>query len=239
MKFLALIPCCLMLQSMVTYAQWQYEGSPEMGTPVNISSDGDTTLVCTMTSLFYATGSDFKWQEIPVPAEALMIRDIVQQKQEGADEYFRMAKQQPWYDNTLFILVADHGHRLPKKSNLNLPQSKRIPLLFYGNVLKEHVKGKTNTIVGNQNDIAATLLHQLGKPADKFSRSKDLLNPNCNGFAYYTTDYTLGWVTNSQKFIYFYTSKTLNTIGTGAVNDSILLDAKAFLQTHYDEYLRF
>ena len=76
MKYHALISCFLMLQSMVMYAQWQYEGSPEMGTPVDISSDGDTTLVCTMTSLFYATGADFKWQEIPVPADALMIRDI-------------------------------------------------------------------------------------------------------------------------------------------------------------------
>ena len=177
--------------------------------------------------------------KFPGKSESDKFRNAAYYSDKCLGEYFRMAKQQPWYDNTLFILVADHGHRLPKKSNLNLPQSKRIPLLFYGNVLKDHVKGKTNTIVGNQNDIAATLLHQLGKPADKFSRSKDLLNPNCNGFAYYTTDYTLGWVTNSQKFIYFYTSKTLNTIGTGVVNDSILLDAKAFLQTHYDEYLRF
>ncbi len=154
-------------------------------------------------------------------------------------EYFRMAKQQPWYDNTLFILVADHGHRLPKKSNLNLPQSKRIPLLFYGNVLKDHVKGKKIKLIGNQNDIAATLLHQLGQSSDKFTRSKDLLNPNSKRFAYYTTDYTLGWVTPSEKFIYFYTSKTLNTIGSYAANDSLVLDAKAYLQTHYDEYLNY
>nr|MDQ3017728.1 sulfatase-like hydrolase/transferase [Bacteroidota bacterium] len=55
-------------------------------------------------------------------------------------EYFRKAKLEPWFDNTLFILVADHGHRLPKKTNLNLPQAKRIPLLFYGNVLRDDLK---------------------------------------------------------------------------------------------------
>ncbi|MDQ3109175.1 MAG: hypothetical protein M3R17_04705, partial [Bacteroidota bacterium] len=98
-------------------------------------------------------------------------------------------------------------------------------------------------ITGNQNDIAGTLMHLLGENNTSFPRSKDLLNPSSKQFAYYTTDYVLGWVTPTQKFIYFYTSKALNVIGPSeagnTINDSLLLDARAYLQTHYEEYLKY
>jgi phosphoglycerol transferase MdoB-like AlkP superfamily enzyme len=156
-------------------------------------------------------------------------------------EYFKAAKKENWYDNTLFILVADHGHRLPRNTDLNRYESKRIPLLFYGNVLKENVRGTTIPKTGNQHDIAATLLNQLHKDFSGFPKSKDLLNSGTKEFAYYTNDDVLGWVTPSDKFIYIYSSKELQNTGgptiASPLNDSIVLDAKAFLQTHYAGYL--
>lgn len=157
-------------------------------------------------------------------------------------QYFRKAKKEAWYQNTLFILVADHGHRLPKMTNLNLPQSKKIPLLFVGSALKENYHGKTIDKVGNQNDIASTLLNQLQKDVTGFPRSKDMLNPGSKEFAYYTNDNVLGWITPFQKFIYFYTSeknRVVEDVRKEYVNDSLLLDAKAYLQTHYQEYLDY
>ena len=76
--------------------------------------------------------------------------------------YIHEAKKQSWYKNTLFVLVADHGHRLPKNEFENYhPNRYRIPLLFYGDVIKPGFRGTKITKVGNQTDIAATLLNQL------------------------------------------------------------------------------
>lgn len=50
--------------------------------------------------------------------------------------YLAKAKKQPWYKNTLFIFVADHGHLLPKgRVDVYAPQRYHIPLLFFGEVI--------------------------------------------------------------------------------------------------------
>jgi hypothetical protein len=74
-----------------------------------------------------------------------------------------------------------------------------------------------------------------------FTRSRDLLHPDALEFAYYTSDYALGWISSEQKFIYPYATKEPVTFGiqNGMINDSIFLDAKAYLQTHYQEYLEY
>jgi len=158
-------------------------------------------------------------------------------------EYFKAAKKEKWYDNTLFILVADHGHRLPRYRNLNTPESKRITLLFYGNVLTESAKGSTITKLGNQNDIAATLLNQLDKNYDDFPRSKDLLNTTTKDFAYYTNNNVLGWVTPYEKFTYTFATKAYKKTGDiilpGTINDSLIIDSRAYLQTLYQQYLDY
>ena len=46
--------------------------------------------------------------------------------------YFNEAKKQPWYKKTLFILVADHGHRLPKNRNMDFPEGRRITAMITG-----------------------------------------------------------------------------------------------------------
>jgi len=174
--------------------------------------------------------------------ESDKFRKAVYYSDHSLGEYFSAAKKESWYNKTLFILVADHGHRLPRNNDLNRYESKRIPLLFYGNVLKENVRGTTISKTGNQHDIAATLLNQLKIDYSGFPRSKDLLNAGTKEFAYYTNDDVLGWVTPADKFIYIYSSKELQNTGgpsiTSPLNDSIVLDAKAYLQTHYADFLK-
>lgn len=154
-------------------------------------------------------------------------------------EYFKIAQKEKWYDNTLFILVADHGHRLPKNRDLNSPESKRIPILFYGNVLTESFRGTTIDKTANQNDIAATLLRQLHKDYSGFSKSKDILDPVTKPFAYYTTDNVWGWITPGESFYFTYATEeiNMNRSSFGTLSDSIILDAKAYLQTHYQQFL--
>ncbi len=76
-------------------------------------------------------------------------------------QYFEMARKQPWFDNTLFIIVADHGHSSPKNWRYESFEFHRVPLMFYGNVLKEEFKGVINDRISDNSSIPKTILQQL------------------------------------------------------------------------------
>ncbi|OFY86105.1 MAG: hypothetical protein A3F72_06540 [Bacteroidetes bacterium RIFCSPLOWO2_12_FULL_35_15] len=156
--------------------------------------------------------------------------------------YFNEAKKQPWYANTIFILVADHGHRLPMNRNMNFPEGRRITALITGGALVDSLHGKTFDKICNQNDLAATLLSQLNLPAENYKWSKDVFNENTKEFAYYSNENCLGWVTPQQNIVYSYTSQTVEELQAKTetkLNETILIQAKAYLQTLYQQYLDY
>jgi len=75
-------------------------------------------------------------------------------------EFFKKSKDAPWYDNTLFVVVADHGARVYGSERIPL-QSYEIPLLIMapGRVQPQQVAGPIS-----QMDIAPTVLGLLGLP---------------------------------------------------------------------------
>lgn len=158
--------------------------------------------------------------------------------------YLLRAKQTEWYKNTLFILVADHGHRLPHNtSEAYNPTKYHIPLLFFGDVIKDEYRGKKMDMLGNQTDIAATLLAQLKISHKDFEWSKNLMNPYTKHFAFFDWDNGLGFMEPSQSVSYdnegakvIYTGKT-NV--HGPVTNQTLLKGQAYLQKLFTQYLAY
>lgn len=138
-----------------------------------------------------------------VPMETVIPGDDEQSKflnaQVYADrsvgEFIRNAKHQPWWDSTLFVLVADHGHRLPIMDTL---QSLRrweqfsIPMIWLGGALAVH--DTVITQLGGQTDIAATLLHQLDLDASAYRWSRDLAAPGSLPWAWFSFTDGFGFV---------------------------------------------
>ncbi|MGZ3761156.1 MAG: LTA synthase family protein [Mucilaginibacter sp.] len=158
--------------------------------------------------------------------------------------YFTEAKKQPWYKNTLFVLVADHGHRLPRSTHAAYDPGKyHIPLLFVGDVIKPEYRGKQINKLGNQTDIAATLLAQLNLPKAQFKWSKDLLNPYTNDFAFYDWDNGFGFMLSQQAVAYDNSGErtiyTRNPNADKRITDKTLLYGKAFMQEIFTEYLKY
>ncbi len=156
--------------------------------------------------------------------------------------YFNEAKKQGWYENTLFILVADHGHYLPKNTNLDYPESRKITALIVGGALKEEFRGKMMDKICNQNDFPAILLSQLNLPFDKFVWSKDIFNTTVKEFAYYSNENCLGWITPGKSYVYNFVSKTtkqLPGIRDSTAIPASLTEGKAYLQTLYQTYLDY
>lgn len=154
--------------------------------------------------------------------------------------YMNTAKKQPWYKNTLFILVADHGHRLPLSKYENYhPKRYHIPLIFFGEVIKPEFRGKRVDKIGNQTDIAATLLAQLNINADRFKWSKDLLNPGSKDFSFYNWDNGFGFTTAEQTVSFDNVGKRIIYKQKAAATDSVLRYGKAYMQEVYGEYLSY
>jgi phosphoglycerol transferase MdoB-like AlkP superfamily enzyme len=158
--------------------------------------------------------------------------------------YFNDAKKREWYKNTLFVLVADHGHRLPKSTaGAFSPQKYHIPLLFFGDIIKPEYRGTRVNKLGNQTDIAATLLAQLNLPQSDFKWSKNLLNPYAPAFAFFDWDNGFGFMTPEQAVSYDSSGQRMiyvkNKNADPALTQKTLLTGKAFMQQIFTEYLAY
>jgi len=82
-----------------------------------------------------------------------------------------LASQKDWFDNTLFVFVADHGASLD--SGYSIPLSYfHSPMIFYKNGIQPVV----NESIASQMDIFPTVMGILGKTYVNNSFGVDLLN---------------------------------------------------------------
>ena len=159
-------------------------------------------------------------------------------------DYFKEARKQTWYNNTLFIIVADHGHRLPRQEfEIWDSRRHRIPLIFYGNVLKDEFRGAKNNIFGSQTDIAQTLYHQLGMDVKPSIWSHDLMRPNRkDGYAFFDWDNGFGLVGDDFSITYNEDAKRLIKFKStdSTISQEMKLNfAKAYMQKIFGEYLKY
>lgn len=84
-------------------------------------------------------------------------------------KFVRDAQQKPWFDDTLFVIIADHCAAVAGKTKLPVANY-RIPLIFYA---PQIVKPTHYVDIISQIDIAPTLIEVLGKEGDDhfFGRS--------------------------------------------------------------------
>ncbi len=155
-------------------------------------------------------------------------------------EYFRNTRKQPWFKNTLFILVADHSHNSYRNWPFTTPMYHKIPLLFLGDVIKDEFKGTTISKLANQPDIASTLLHQLNIGAEEFHWSRNLFNPYSPEFAYFSFEEGVGWIRPAGHFVYDARVKHFNELSLpDASKDSIIREGKSYLQAVFEEYMSY
>jgi phosphoglycerol transferase MdoB-like AlkP superfamily enzyme len=154
-------------------------------------------------------------------------------------KFFEDVKKEKWYDNTVFILVADHSHGTPKEHPYESSEFYHIPLLIYGGALKEEFRGVKNDRLGSQTDIASTLLHQLGYGSSTYIWSKDLMNPYTKQFAFYTFDVGFGFVDTSGVVIRNdrFPTQNRNSAGTDEAKNVLYKKGAAMLQVLMNDFL--
>ncbi|MBK6490126.1 MAG: LTA synthase family protein [Gemmatimonadetes bacterium] len=73
--------------------------------------------------------------------------------------FMRMARDHPWFDNTLFVLMGDHGARVYGAPEIPLP-SYEVPVLFYAPGFIP--AGRRIETLASSLDLPATIMARLG-----------------------------------------------------------------------------
>ena len=150
-------------------------------------------------------------------------------------EFIKKAKTQSWWENTLIIIVADHGHGLPeRKGYFNAPSRFKIPMLWLGGAL-----AKRDTIVSTisaQTDLSFTLLQILNQDPSDFKWGKNIFNNSESQYAHYIFNKGFGIIDKNGIYVYdFISNKAFEEKGTSTKKlDSL---GKAISQNSYQDFL--
>ena len=138
-------------------------------------------------------------------------------------EFLKAARNKPWFDNTIFVITADHCAGSGGK--VALPPAKyHIPLLIYAPKI---VKSKVISKLSSQIDIAPTILGLLNISYSSRFFGNDILNKNYQN-AFISTYQKLGYIEN----------KKLITLSPGKVAQTYnLLDNNQLEETDLDQVL--
>ena len=154
-------------------------------------------------------------------------------------DYFEEAKQQEWYDSTLFIILADHSHNSYRHWDVHSPNYRHIPMLFYGNVIKQEYKGKQIDQMASQVDVPVTLLEQMHINHDKFYWSRNILNPYTQDFIFYETNNGFGWIRPDAYLVWYKDIGYINFVSPEEKKEQYEREARAYLQTLFREFIDF
>jgi phosphoglycerol transferase MdoB-like AlkP superfamily enzyme len=90
-------------------------------------------------------------------------------------QFFEKARKEPYFKETLFIVLGDHGFGNEKQiTEMDLGRF-NIPLLLVGPGIQEKF-GKVNHTVGSQPDVVPTIMGRLGGASQHQCWGRDLLN---------------------------------------------------------------
>ena len=105
--------------------------------------------------------------------------------------FMEMARKKDWFDNTLFLFVADHCASSAGKSKIPVHRY-HIPAIVYAPKL---VAAKKVDTLASQIDLAPTLLAMLGLQGDDHFIGRDILStPPAEGRALLSTYQNLGYL---------------------------------------------
>lgn len=96
--------------------------------------------------------------------------------------FFRRVERQPWYANTLFVVLGDHGFGVNRQlTDIDLLRF-HVPLLLIGPGVRE-TYGATIDRVATQNDVAPTVMGLLGEAFTHQCWGRDVLSVSDPGLA--------------------------------------------------------
>ena len=165
-------------------------------------------------------------------------------------KFFEKAKKEPWFDNTIFVLTADHTNQKYYKKYKKGINRHAVPILFYK---PDNSLAKLDTTLAQQIDIYPTILDLVGykKPFRSIGRSlvsndvePFVITHTGNVFQYIKSDYTLVYDGNKTIGFYHYTDDALDNNLINSENKKIRdnlnrleKECKAYIQDYMNRVI--
>jgi phosphoglycerol transferase MdoB-like AlkP superfamily enzyme len=165
-------------------------------------------------------------------------------------QFFEAAKKEPWFENTIFIITADHTNQIYYTEQYSNPINRyAVPILIYS---PNQAYVGVSTELAQQIDIYPTILDMVGynKPFRSWGRSLVNSSPNrmppyvmnFNGQNYQYSKGNIICIFDGVKAIGFYNINDLNLEKNLIANrtkemDSVELACKAFLKDYFDRII--
>lgn len=127
---------------------------------------------------------------IPIPTDSKSRAGGVMYSDYALGEFIANARKQPWFDNTVFLITADHCASSAGKTEIPLAKY-RIPALIYAPSFIEPAACKT---MASQIDLMPTLFALLGMDYDSHLYGKDILADDFRERAFIATYQDLGYL---------------------------------------------
>ena len=108
-------------------------------------------------------------------------------------KFIEQAAKKPWFDNTVFVIIADHCASSAGKTTLPVDRY-HIPCLIYS---PKHIAPQAVKTVCSQIDVMPTLLSMLGLPYQVRFTGQDIFAPNYHPRAFMATYQNLGYFENN------------------------------------------
>jgi phosphoglycerol transferase MdoB-like AlkP superfamily enzyme len=102
--------------------------------------------------------------------------------------FFNKIKKEPWYNNTLFVITADHTGESLHSFYSNFIGQYQIPILFFDP--SKNVQ-EVNNSTTSQADILPNILHQINYPAPNFNFGNDVFTKPSFGIFYTNQQYQI------------------------------------------------
>ena len=153
--------------------------------------------------------------------------------------FITSVKNEDWYANTLFVIVADHSHSSPRGWRVAQKERFKIPMLWFGEVLKRDYKGSKWGKLSSHIDITPTILGQLGQDNTAYKFGRDIFNKEQKAFVPYAFPKGYGLIS---KQGYYAFSEGYNRVLELEASDStqmklIKQQAEIYFQVAFEDYL--
>lgn len=166
-----------------------------------------------------------------------LYRNAVKFSDQALGMFFEKVKQESWYQNTVFIILADHGHQWPLDRKAYDPERFKIPFLLVGGALAPQYRGAVNPTIAGQVDLASMLLSQLGLNVSAFNWSKNFMDTAYKPFATFTYNDGIGIIKSNTKIVFDQESKqVIWKDGDSLLWQKAEQEARAYEQLYFEEY---
>ncbi len=156
--------------------------------------------------------------------------------------FMKEAIASPWFKNTLFVFVADHGRDLGyPETQFDQSGHFHVPLFFWGPALQPALRGVSSNQIASQCDIAETLNQGLLLNRKKhFDYSANLLDNERRSPAVYIFNSGFGVVKESAEIVFHNQPRQVTSRrGDAKTCDSLLMFGQVFQYRQVVNYLKY